>query len=101
MKNTLLIFVLIAVAVVLLAAPADGTWTLSGNTANAPHTLVLQTSGNSLAGTADGAAITTAGVKGSDLWFRVNGMGFKGTISGTQMTLHADKISQALVYNHQ
>lgn len=103
-----LLSTIVTVAALAFAANIAGTWTINGNVSNAPQTLVLSVTGSTLSGTADGVAISGAGISknGSELWFQVVKNGarttYKGAISGTQLTLFASSGSTgALVYNHQ
>jgi hypothetical protein len=53
-------------------AAADGTWTLIGvQSGTGPGTLVLQSNGSSLSGTADGVTIGNGKVEGNQIHFDV------------------------------
>jgi hypothetical protein len=90
-------------ALVAFGAAADGTWTILGvQSGTGPGTLVLQSNGSNLTGTADGVTITNGKVEGNQIHFNLvqNGtpLKYKGTVSGNQLNLHS---SQNDGTNHQ
>ncbi len=93
------------VALVAFAGPADGTWKLSGNVSGAPRTLVLQVSGATISGTADGVSISNGKITQNAVSFQVTQNGatdnYKGLVLGAQMNLFQETHSLRLVYNHQ
>lgn len=88
-RFVLMIATLLTGALLAVAAPADGTWTNSGQ--GAPVTLTLQVVGNSLSGTSDGIGISSGKAEGQSVWFSAVRGGvvynYKGTISGNVLKL--------------
>jgi hypothetical protein len=96
----------VVMAVMAFAAPADGTWHMNTSTANAPFALVLQVSGSTLRGTADGVTISNGSVSGNAIFFQVAANGttiqYKGTITNNQLSLYqGGTYNRSLAYTHQ
>jgi hypothetical protein len=97
---------LLLTGVLAFGAAADGTWVAEGaqNAGVAPTSLVLQTSGGTLTGTANGVQISNGQVYGNFINFVVVKAGtsysYKGTISGTTLDLHQSVTSDGSQYAH-
>ena len=96
-------------ALLLLAAPADGTWNNTNPSAGGPAQLVLQTNGTVLSGTADGQAVSNGKVETVSVWFSAFRSGvlyqYKGTINGNVLRLAESRPDgsqvKTLTYLHQ
>jgi hypothetical protein len=98
MKNRLVVLVagLALAALQLFGATADGTWTVLGvQSGTGPATLVLQSNGANLTGTAGGVSITDGKISGNQIHFKTveNGttVNYKGTVSGNRLNLHSSQ----------
>jgi hypothetical protein len=106
MKKLFLSLSMLALAALMVfAGPADGTWRISGNVSGVPQTLVLQVSGTSVTGTADGVSIFNGKLVKTAITFQLTQNGttdtYKGLILGAQMNLFEEAHSLRLTYNHQ
>ncbi|HTS66148.1 MAG TPA: hypothetical protein VMH28_29195 [Candidatus Acidoferrales bacterium] len=103
-----LLGLLLSCALVAFGGPADGTWTAVNSAQGVPQIITMQTSGESLTGSADGSPILNGKISGVSLWFSISRSGvvynYKGTISGTRLDLHETKADgsghRALQFNH-
>ncbi len=109
MKKLILVLSLLAAGcLMLIAAAADGGWSISGSVPTAPQSISLVTSGASgLNGTVDGIAISNGTFQANTIWFSAVRGGvtykYKGTITGTKLSLYEEPASgsgRLLTYNH-
>jgi len=90
-RFVLLTATLVCCALMLMAAPIDGTWNNVSPAQGAPLTLNLTANNSVLSGTSDGTPITGGKIQGNSIWFnatRANVVySYKGSIAGNVLNL--------------